>query len=335
MKNFIFMLTILLAFSACQNESSITEEVKKQGDYLGEKLPLNTPKLFAPGFVSTGLYTRDITFSPDGDEVFFSCFANRRAFIMETHIENGYWTTPKIAQFSGSDKWLDFEPHISPDGKHFYMLSTRPPEGKEPKPGWSYQNIWTMDKMETGWSEPYNVGEPICTESYEFYATSALDGTLYFTRTTDTTNAYIWRSKKVDGSFTNPEKLIFNNDTTLNMYNSIIAPDESYLISVVENIVDSINIPQYYISFRNEKDEWSELIAFDENINYSGDKASSVYITSNMDYMFFASSRQETNKNIIAPGVSINSIIDNLTSPQNGQADIYWVSTDIINALKP
>ena len=243
MKNAFLILVLAIFIVSCHNQERVAENIPRKGMYAGEKVPLNQPELFAPGFISTGLYTRDITISPDGNEIFFGVIMGRSVFIMETHIENGIWTTPKVASFSGSDLWFDFEPHISPDGKRFFMLSTRPPEGMEPKPGWSYQNIWAMDKTENGWTEPYLLGEPISTEQDEFYASATLNGTLYFTRSSDVQKSAIWRSEMVDGNYSKPEKLVFNNDTTLEIYNSMIAPDESYIIVCVNHINDSIDVP--------------------------------------------------------------------------------------------
>ncbi len=38
------------------------------GPFLGQALPDSIPELFAPGVVSTGMFTRDVAISPDGDE---------------------------------------------------------------------------------------------------------------------------------------------------------------------------------------------------------------------------------------------------------------------------
>lgn len=335
MKNLILLIIAISLLLSCESTIQHEDQKQRQGEYLGEALPGDTPQIFAPEFISTGIYTRDITISPDGDELFFSVAFGGRAFIMETHQENNSWTTPKVASFSGSDEWLDFEPHISPDGNRFFMLSTRPPKGKEPKPGWGYQNIWAMDKTENGWSALYNLGEPICTEANEYYATATLAGNLYFTRSTGRNNSAIWRSKMIDGKYSRPEKLIFNNDTSLFLFNSFIAPDESYLIVCANNLNDSINVSQYCVSFRSDEDEWSELIPFDERLNYPGDRASSVFVTHDMNYMFFASSRTSNSLIQPAPGVSINQLLSNLTKPGNGQSDIYWISAKIIDELKP
>ncbi len=44
---------------------------KLSGAYLGQVLPDSIPTLFAPGVVSTGMFTRDMAISPDGKEIFF------------------------------------------------------------------------------------------------------------------------------------------------------------------------------------------------------------------------------------------------------------------------
>ena len=41
------------------------------GPYLGQTPPGTTPKLFAPGVVSTGLYERDFAVAPEGREFFY------------------------------------------------------------------------------------------------------------------------------------------------------------------------------------------------------------------------------------------------------------------------
>ena len=52
-------------------DSSSTNFPELRGPYLGQELPGLEPRLFAPGAVSTGLATRDVAMTPDGDELFF------------------------------------------------------------------------------------------------------------------------------------------------------------------------------------------------------------------------------------------------------------------------
>ena len=38
------------------------------GDYVGQVPPGGTPEIFAPGLITTGIYTRDVAMTPDGVE---------------------------------------------------------------------------------------------------------------------------------------------------------------------------------------------------------------------------------------------------------------------------
>jgi Tol biopolymer transport system component len=163
-----------------------------KGPYLGQDPPGTIPVVFAPGIVSTGLYTRDIAMSKDGKEIYFSISDAATTSIFVTQLINGRWTEPVIAPFSGKG-FFDFEPHISPDGKKFFFLSGRPPQGMEPKTGWFYQKIWMMNKLDNGWSEPQMLKEPVSSENYEFFPSLTGDGVLYFSRSTKSGNPMIYR----------------------------------------------------------------------------------------------------------------------------------------------
>ncbi len=55
------------------------------------------PELFAPGIVSTGMYTRDVAMTPAGDEIYFGVLVGGLAVIMETKLVDGRWTEPEVA----------------------------------------------------------------------------------------------------------------------------------------------------------------------------------------------------------------------------------------------
>ncbi len=133
-----------------------------RGPYLGQTPPGDTAELFAPGWVSTGLYTRDVAMTPDGSELYFGVMVAGLSVIMETHLEGDRWTRPEVAPFSGDPRVLDLEPHITPTGDRFLFLSTRPRAGEAARAvgTWTNQDIWIMDREGDGWGEPYNPGRP-------------------------------------------------------------------------------------------------------------------------------------------------------------------------------
>jgi len=226
----LFLLTTLFA-NCCKNpDPEITEQepdVVLSGPYLGQALPGDTPVLFAPGVVSTGMYTRDITITPDGIEIYFCVAIGGFAYstILYTKLMDGQWTTPEVVPNMENPDYMNFEPCISPDGQHFYFLSNRP---DSPDAEMGDQDIWAMDRTDGGWSEPYNLGLPINTDQAEFYPSVTSDGTMYFTRQEKNSPIHnIFRSKLVAGKYTEPEKLPDQVNCGTNRYNAFIAQDES------------------------------------------------------------------------------------------------------------
>jgi len=307
--------------------------------YLGQKPPGMTPELFAPDIIATGYYERDITISSDGTEIFYGILTGRHVTILCTRLENGNWTEPEIAPFARSSQYFFLEPCFSTDGKTVYFLSTIPPDGKEPKPGWGYQNIWACDKKSDGtWGEIYNPDTALNRTNSQFYPSLTKTGTIYFTRSDEQTGkSKILRARKNGNSFDTPELLppvVNGND---NIYNPFISPDESFLIGCVENKNNEINpgFSNYYIFFRDSNDNWSEGIPFGPDINIKGSNAISASVSPDEKYLFFSARKTSDRMQEISSGNTLGSIKEFLNSPQNGNYDIYWVSTGVIEALRP
>ena len=92
--------------NCCEDEACVDSAFPElRGPYLGQTPPGLEPEIFAPGIVSTGLATRDIAMTPDGEELYFAVTLGSRTMIMESHQENGTWTEPAVAPFSG--RYLD------------------------------------------------------------------------------------------------------------------------------------------------------------------------------------------------------------------------------------
>ena len=81
-------------------------------------------------------------------------------------------------------------------------------------------------------------------------------GTIYFTREdpADRSSA-IYRSRLVDGRYVEAERLGSGVNAFSSQFNAFIAPDESYLI-VCSTGHDGARA-KYFVTFRNEADEWS------------------------------------------------------------------------------
>jgi hypothetical protein len=307
--------------------------------YLGQEPPGMTPELFAPDIIATGFYERDITISPDGTEIFYGILTSIHITILYTKLDNGKWTEPEIAPFALNKQYYYLEPCFSPDGKTIYFLSTRPPEGKEPEPGWAYQNIWASDKKDDGrWGEMYNPDTALNRPNSQFYPSLTKTGTLYFTRTdAQTGKSEILRARKNGNRFDAPELLppVINGNGSI--YNAFISPDGSFLIGCVNNNTNEVNpgFANYYIFFRDSNDNWSEGISFGPEINIKGSNAISASVSPDGKYLFFSARKTSDRMKELSAKTTLGSMKELLISPQNGNYDIYWVSTGVIDALRP
>ena len=301
-----------------------------EGDYLGQPLPGIEPEIFARDIISDPMQNRDVALTPDGNEMYFGLASAGIFTIIRTERVNGRWTRPEVAPFATDPDINDFEPCISPDGELFLFLTTRAPEGQEPRGGWAYQNIWAMDRREGGWSEPYDLGAPINTEASEFFPSLTIDNTLYFTRGSGG-EYYVYRSRLTDDGYTEPERLGPGVNAGTAQYNAFIAHDESYLIYLSGDNEENIGVADYYISFRNEDDTWTGPINMGEKINRPGARGASPYVTRDGRYFFFSSTRP------LGEGVTLTyDLIRNLYyEPQNGSGDIYWIDASFLDELRP
>ena len=333
MKKVVFtgLLIFILVFSA-NSQSEQAEFPILEGPYLGQKPPGIKPEIFAPGIVSTGLYTRDLAITKDGSEIYFCISDAVATAILVTKLVNKRWTEPVIAPFSGKG-YFDFEPHISPDVEMFFFLSNRPPQGKEPMAGWFYQKIWVMNRTTTGWSEPQLVDEPVSSEENEFFPSVTNENVLYFTRSSKNSKIRIYRSGFENGKYKDPEILPFDIPENGMLFNAFISPKEDFLITCAQGI-DSTNVDQdYYISFRTPDNRWSKLIKFGPEINTPGDNANSAFISPDGKYLFFSSSRKDPSRSPVESGTSLRTIINLKSVPGYGSSAIYWVSVKIIEEL--
>jgi len=305
-----------------------------RGDYFGQTPPGPEPELFAPGLISTGLFTRDIAMTPDGSEIYFTAVIGRYRItqILFTKRVNGIWTKPEIAPFSGNPDFMDAEPFIAPDGNRLLFLSTRPdtangvPEGD--------QEIWVVDRSGNGWGTPYNFGPPVNTRAPEFFPSLTRDGTVYFTRS-EGRNSYIFRSRMVDGKLAEPEKLPAQVNSTDAQYNAFISPDESYIIACVAGRKDGLGGDDYYISFRNPDDSWSGPINMGIKINTPEGMEHSPYVSPDGKYIFFMSSRISEEFEYRDGKLTRDRMLKMHREPGGGLPCIYWMDASFIGGLRP
>ena len=193
------------------------------GPYLGQKPPGMTPKIFALGIISTGMSESSIAVTPDGNEIFYSVLAGNCETIIMTKFENGRWTAPEVAPFSG--KYLDGFPSIHPDGSKLYFHSYRPlDDGLQIS---DVVNIWFVEKKGTGWSEPKPIGPPINGDGFVCCPSVTKTGTLYYSKKVKDGGEKIYRSRFVNGKYLKPEELPHNVNREKEQFHAV-CPSKVY-----------------------------------------------------------------------------------------------------------
>jgi Tol biopolymer transport system component len=310
-------------------------EGKLSGPYLGQIPPTGQEaKIFAPGIISTAMNNRDIAIMPDGKEIYFcASFGNfnYNAILFVRQLDNDEWSSPEIVPFSRNMQYVNFEPFISPDGKHLYFLSDRP-DRKSGETQSGDLDIWCVDRRENSWSEAYNLGSPVNSDKEEYYPTLTKEGTLYFTRQEKGSPiGFIYRSRLIDSQYQEPEKLPAQVNCGESQFNSYIAPDESFIIVPVHGHEKSLGGVDYFISFRNDKDQWSEAINLGEPVSSINGQEWSASLSPDGKYLFFMSGRTEKPTGL----GDYKKFYEIFNSAANGSTNIYWIESNFLEKLRP
>jgi hypothetical protein len=141
--------------------------------------PPDTAELFAPGVISDANRQWRITFTPDGRTAYFAESegffpATRQATIHVSRLEDGRWTEPQVAPFSG--RHSDIDPFVTPDGSRLYFSSIRPVDGVLR----GDVDVWYVERTPDGWGEPVRLGPEVNGPHDELYPSASARGDLYF-----------------------------------------------------------------------------------------------------------------------------------------------------------
>jgi ankyrin repeat protein len=144
------------------------------GPYLGQTLPAGEPELFAADIVASPIEDENhssVTFSPDGKEIYW----NKSNKIWMTKLVNDQWAEPAIVSFCLEDSLGYDNPFITPDGKKMFFTSGRPGAVGARK-----ENIWYVDRIPSGWSEPKPVSSEVNAMQLHWSISVSHTGTLYW-----------------------------------------------------------------------------------------------------------------------------------------------------------
>ncbi len=282
-----------------------------EGDYLGMTTPGLEPLLFAPGIVSTPDRVEfSGTFTPDNNEFYFT----RRSDPTDQRIwyshrqDDGLWSWPDRAPFTYDT--FEFEPDFTGDGKKVFYGSRRPLPGDST--GNISTNIWVAEKTDYGWSEPEYVGPDM------MYVSIATDGTMYVTRMAqpgaELPTGIARRALLPDGTFGPFEMLSDSINYLDNFAHPEISPDGSYLIIDGYEPNAQPRGTDLFVSFRQGDGSWSRAIKLPAPVNQPERGELCARITADGKYLLYSAFNR---------------------TMSSSYANIYWVSTEVIEGLRP
>lgn len=295
--NYIFCC-LLIPISSCSQK--IDESLK----YLEQKPPSLSPEIFAPGVISKDSESEfGSVFNKEATAFFYGVDIGGKTEIRHSELIDKKWSEPKT--ILSHEKYGFNDPFLSPDEKRLYFISERSWDGMNSKQD---HDIWYVEKVGEGWSEPINAGPNINTSYNEYYISFTHNGTMYFSSNKVTSEAGqnnfdIYSSKYVGGEFQKPIALGNSVNTSNYEADVFVDPEESYIIFCARR-PEGLGRGDLYISFRNSDGGWSESINMGEKINSKSHELCP-FVSSDGKYLFYTSNQ-----------------------------DIYWVSTKIIDELK-
>ena len=304
----IYTILIVLLVVVCVQErrNSIFKD-----KYLGQKPTGMLPEIFAPGMISNaGFHLHScVAFSPDGDEIYFTHMVfkpERLGTIYSVKWENGQWTRPRVASFSGL--FTDDSPTFSSDGQKLYFTSNRPVHENDQTDD---LNFWYVTRTDSGWSDAVYGGDVLNSDYCDFRLSFSKKGTVYLSSDRDHQDGRtfdIFKSRLDHNGYSSPKIMDQAITTPITEQICFISPDESYMVfyRYTRNNPDGVGL---YISFRQKDGSWTE--------------------GKNMGPMFNAPVEKVTQDASLSPdGKTIFFL-------RRYEEAIYWVDAGVIDDLKP
>jgi hypothetical protein len=241
MRRQISLMVVILAVSVFR-----TSAPAHAAPYLGQRPPGTTPRVFAPGVISTSDIHSWLAISPDGREMFWSTFDTTTFSTRLRSVRDvgGRWTKPEPPPFAGPGS--SQSPMFAPDGKRLYFRVSA-------EQGWTTTFV---EKLASGWSAPRSDGALLeCGSSF------TRSGRVYFS---STLKAKVWSTgifsaRLSPGGYSDIVPL----DSTINVPNAIdytpwVSPDESFLLfSSNRPLVGDTEDMHVHVSFRAADGTWS------------------------------------------------------------------------------
>jgi len=233
----------------------------------------------------------------------------------------GVWSAPEHVQIWPDDATsLAVDMAYSPDGNRLYFLGNHPHARSPEEPS---ADIWVTERTPGGgWSLATPVPPPVWTEHSESYPALTPEGALQFSSDRPGGNGRtdLWRAApKSGGGFEAPVNMGPRVNSENSEGDSCAAPDASYIV-FTSGRPGGPGHGDLYVSFRDAASgEWSEPTLLGHGVN-TVDTDYCPMVTPDGAYLFFSRRRSEP------PGSGWAGVVE---------GDVYWISTRVIEALRP
>lgn len=285
--------------------------------------------MFAPGVVSTELGERDLAWSPDGRELYWTVYAagaRRGAVVGMRRGDDGRWSAPEIpAIYVGHNS---LEPFITADGRWLWFASDRPLPGELDPGDW---NLWRAPREGDGWGEPEPLPAPVNGEGNEFYPSLTRAGDLLFTTALEggLGGEDLWLARPMASGWSDPVNLGATVNSPGPEFNALIHPDGTWVLfgSAREGDAGGGDL---YVSFADGAGSWTPAVAAAPLNSPQLDFCPA--LSPDGRWLFFTSHRLDADP---FAALSFADFTDRLRSPGNGAGDLYWVDVAALDALRP
>jgi len=285
----LFFISFLVASGFAQNQKN---EPIFSGSYFGQKEPGNSPEVFIPElFNKYGYLHGRLVFAPGGKEVFWVITTSdkgenfdKRLFIKQK--PDGTWSEPEESFLSIDRK--ENGPSYSIDGKRLYYQSRSPLNGDGKNKG---IDIWYRERNDDEWSEPVNIGAPVNTSQDESQPFVTSDGSIFFCRNNEKTNAEdkggsdIYFAEFKNGKYEEPICLGPEINSGYQETEPAFAPDGGYLLFISNRPGGYSRMMNLYVSFRKPEGGWTKAICLSKDLKI--DNIWFPTITYDGKYLFF------------------------------------------------
>ena len=298
---FIFLIVVFTLFlNACntkKQESKHNDSSTTENLYFGQKPPGLIPEVFAPEIVSiNGRNASTISFSPDLDEIYFSA-----------HEKDKETSSIYFSKLKGN-KWTPVKRANFTNGKKneelypFVSLNDKRIYFTAFDSIFSDEKVWYVNRLEDSWSDAIQLDSPI-NDDLVFYINQAKNGDLFYT---SISKGKMYYAPNKNGEFPKVQEVELEFG-----HHGFISPSQEYLLVYNRKKNEKRKDHDIYVCFREKDGAWTKPIPLGNEVNSNfGESCPS--ITPDGKYLFF-----------------------NRSNDKDESSNVYWVSTEIIEKLRP